>query len=358
MYSFEKAQSRYRQAIRKALDWLVLCESPDSSFGLKEEDGVGPIFVTPLTYLWGGLPQRCLGVIERMRSKYVQADGSLYRPALTKKLTDQRQRPYALSWVIRSAAACGALDIAHSCVRQVMAFQHPGSGGLFGIRQEADRSEGIIDLASTGMGGLAMLATGKVDQASRVGEYLSTWLERQNNGETRLLCQWHTNLGLLDEASGGDLPANINAPLVIGLHKPHTGYWMCGILLAFLSELYLVTGQESFLTTAEAVFDFAERSDELARVCAAHKFAWGASRLFAATGAIRHLEAACRVADRLCDAQRPAGYFVYEGVFSDEAEMSQADKVSVTSQFAAWIAAVLMHMPRQELTAANPDRSR
>ena len=104
-------RERYGAAVGRALEWLAAQQGTDSSFGVPVSEGVNSIFVTPLTFLWGGLPWRALGVIERIRSCFVREDGSLNRPAADRKIIDRAQLPYALSWVIRSSAACGALDI-------------------------------------------------------------------------------------------------------------------------------------------------------------------------------------------------------------------------------------------------------
>lgn len=333
---------RYSRAIAKALRWLATHQGEDSAFGLPVAAGVNPIFVTALAYLWGGQPRRALGVLERIRSTFVMEDGALYRPARDKKITDRNQQPYAIGWVVRSASACGALDIAHRCARHILIYQHAGSGGLFGTHEEARLGQGVIDLASTGMGGLAFLATGSFDRARAVGDYLAGWFERQPSRVDRLLCQWHTEKGWLDQTWADTLPDNKNAPLVIGLASPHTDYWMCGILLAFLSELYQVTGDRRYLQIACSVFDFAERSDELGHVCASHKFAWGAARLFWASRDPRHIEGACRAADRLLLAQQPDGHFVHEDYFSKPSDQTRVGDLDVTSQFTAWLSAAAM----------------
>lgn len=338
-------RERYGEAVRRALDWLAAQQGADSSFGLSVSEGVTSIFVTPLTFLWGGLPWRALGVIERIRTCFVREDGSLFRPMADKMIIDRRQLPYALSWVIRSSAVCGALDISHICLPQLAAFQDKACGGLFGTREEAAEGTGIIDLACTGMGGLAFLATGLSDRAKAAGDYVVEWLARQENVEERLLCQWHTEKGLMDEESGRGLPENANAPLVIGQSAPHTGYWLCGILTAFLAELYQVTSEGPYLEAARAIFSFAARSPELGKVCTSHKFAWGAARLFAVTRDPEHLEGACRAADRLVEAQRPEGYFVYADYFPGDGTPPHDVNVGVTSQFTAWMSAAAMHLP-------------
>ena len=346
MGDYGERQVRYRHSVEKALNWLAAQQGPDNTFGLPDEEGVNSTCVTPLTYLWGGMPWRCAGVIERIRS-FIGQDGSLRRPALDSRISDRTQYPYALSWVVRSTAACGAVDIAHRSVRHLLPLQHEESGGLFGIPDEAEAGEGIIDMASTGMGGLAFLATGLFSRAHRVGDYILSWLENQPGPQERLLPQWHTEQGLLDEESGKDLPPNLNAPLVITRESPHTSYWLNGILVAFLTELYQVTGEEPFLEGACEIFDFAERSPLLGYLCLSHKFAWGAASLYSVTRDRRHLEAACLIVDRLIAAQRPEGFFVYEDLFPAGMTPPHPVSVGVTSQFAAWTAHVTMHLPTQ-----------
>ena len=341
--SVERA-NRYRDSIRKALEWLSEHQGADGSFGIPYEDGVNLIFTMAIAYLWGGMPWRCSGVVKRIRS-FVKEDGSLYRPASGSRITDQTQYPYAVGWVARTGAACGAPDLARRCIGPILPLQHRESGGFFGSPAEAEKGEGIIDMASTGMSGLALLSACFVDRAREAGDYIVSWLARQSDLKDRLLPQWHTQKGLLDEESGKDLSANINAPLVIGHAAPHTGYWLNGILVAFLAELYQVTAHEPFLTAASELFDFAARSPELDRTCFSHKFAWAAATLHSVTGEDRHLETACRVAERLIRAQRPEGFFVYEDLFPEGETPPYPATVSTTSQFTAWLSAVAMQLP-------------
>jgi len=336
-------RERYTASIGRALEWLAAHQGADGSFGIEFERGVNPIMVMPLTYLWGGMPRRCGATIERIRSAYVAADGSLNRPAKETSQSDQYQQPYALSWVVRSAAACEAHDLAHRCARQLLPYQHAGSGGFFGTPQEAQRGEGVIDMASTGMAGLALAATGRFDAARAAGDYLLAWLGRQRDMPERMIAQWHTAKGPVNDPSQSDRPANGNAPLVVARSRPHTDYWLCGIIVAFLVELHQVTGEASYRDAACRVFDFAAGSPELGNVCAAHKFAWAAARLYSISKDPAHLEAGCRVADRLARAQRPDGYFVHEDLVKPD-EQPHAINVNVTSQFVTWMEAVAMQL--------------
>ena len=340
-----RTRATYAGSITRALDWLAAQQGVDGSFGLSVEDAINPIMITPLAYLWGGRPCQCKGVLDRIRSIFLKDDGTLHRPAYKKKLTDQRQEPYALGWVVRSAAACGALDMAHRCARHLAPFQHEPSGGLFGTPSEAKQGEGVIDMTSTGVGGLALLAAGEFARAAAAGDYVVRWLETQPDPGARLLMQWDTQRGLLDEESGKALADNANAPLVIGHQAPHTGYWLCGIQLAFLAELAQVTGTSTYLEAARAIFEFARCSSLLGRVCSSHKFAWGAARLYAVTRDPRHIDGACLVADWLIQNQRPDGAFVFGELSDHLADLPLVAKVDVTSQFTAWVSAAVMHLP-------------
>ena len=136
----------------------------------------------------------------------------------------------------------------------------------------------------------------------------------------RLLPQWHTRTGPVDEAAGKHLPQNPNAPIVIGHDADDAAYWLCGILMSLLADLYQVTGKDAYLHAARGIFDFSIGSPELGRVCAAHKFVWGAARLFGVTKDPRHLDGACRVVDWLVANQRPNGIFVYSELFGPDDE--------------------------------------
>lgn len=342
-------RARYDAALRLALAWLHEQQGADGSFGTTASDSVGAIMVTPITCLWGGRPDGCLGVLDHIRRRYIQADGDLARPALATSVADQRQQPYALSWIVCSAAACGALDLAHRCVAHVIRHQHDPSGGLFGTTAEAEAGDGLIDMASTGMGGLALVATGHLDRARAVGDYIVDWLGRQPEdplASRRLQPQWDTRTGLVDEADAARFPENANAPIVLDHSPENAAYWLCGILLAVLTDLILATGDPRYQEAARRIFDFAAASPELGRRCTSHKFAWGAARLYDATHDPAHLEGACRVADWLVSTQRPDGTFFHTDRWAANERPPRLASVGITSQFGAWISSARMRMPQ------------
>ena len=332
------------KAIDRGLAWLAKAQGNDGAFSLPFEAGAAPTMVMPLTYLWGGDPRRARETMAALASRFVRDDGSIHRPAHEKVLSERYQHPYGLGWITRSALACDQFDVVQRCAGMAATYQHPSSGGFFGLPEEAAAGAGVIDMPSTGMGGLAMVAAGRLDAARAAGDYVLAWLDLQEPGVPRFWTQWHTAHGFVRSAEDSDRPPNGNAPLVISHDTGESDYWLCGILVAFLAELHMATGNEAYLDAANRIFSFAATSPVLGEVCRSHKFAWGAARLHAVTGESTHLEAGQKVARRLMHAQQPDGHFVYIDFFRPEDARPHGTNVVVTSQFVAWLAALAREM--------------
>lgn len=335
--------SVYRQAIGRAAAWLAARQGADGSFGLRGA-GLGPFMVVPLALLLAGRPDGAAATLEHVKREFCEPDGRMRLLAGDAGSTPVAQYAYQPAWAAISAQVNGYFDISYPVTEHLLTYQHAETGGLFGSTADRDRGDGRIDLPSTGMAGLAFLHAGRLDAARRVGDYLVHLLSLQPRPADRLYTTYDTNSGLVTDVDETVLPANRNYPLVLGPGVACASGWLFGLTIALLSDLYRATGEAPYLRGALRLFDLAERSPDVGTAPTAHKLAWGCARLYLASHDDRHLEAGCRVADHLAGIQLEQGCWLYQGIFYSLAEQGHGVTVSMTAQFSAWIAMVLISL--------------
>ena len=218
---------------------------------------------------------------------------------------------YPYAYLIRGAVAWGRFDLARKWIGPVLTHQHPGGGILY-------RAEGspLIDPAVTAHGGIAMLATGFVDEARRAGDFIMQLHSSQTRPTEEYSISWDVEIG----GPVSSLEAYADAPWGSGsILRPSNpsganAYWDIGFILGFLTALYLIDRRTDYLRVATEMFDiFAEYEGFLDHPW---KTPWGCAALFRVTNDDRHLSACLRMADAVCEFQQSDGGF-YLGASSN-----------------------------------------
>jgi hypothetical protein len=217
----------------------------------------------------------------------------------------------------------------------LLKFQDLASGGLFGKREDAETGRGIVHAAVTSVGGQAAVTTGHVEAGRRMGDHLVDNLVAQNPDLSKAFYPiWDTEGGLRTDA---DAPATPNMPKVILRDAPDQAHFLTGMMIAYLTDLYRVTGERKYLDGALTIYEFAAGgTPAIYETTAAHKFAWGCAWLYRETGKAEHIESACRVCDYLLTAQEPNGSFVHTA-FTKSADQPYSPRLNITGQFVLWI---------------------
>ena len=249
---------------------------------------------------------------------------------------------YAPSLVVLSAHPNGFYDISLPVMAEILRFQDPQTGGVFGHPQARDAAAGLIMPHVTAMVGNAALCTGQLAAARRIGDYLLHLLAIQPDLENRFYSFFDTRQGLITEA-----PPELSK-IYFGTferHQPKQHYYLLGLLMATLSDLHLATGEKKYLDGATTIFEFASgcHADLYANTLN-HKLVWGCSRLYAATGDARHLEMAMRVADFLVRVQDPPGTWLHSGLLASYEQQGYGLTIECVSQLCIWLSRLLQVM--------------
>ena len=178
-----------------------------------------------------------------------------------------------------------------------------------------------------------------------MGDFFLRLLASQPDLDSRFYPFYHTGTGLVIEGTSELAPTY--APAVAPLSpferdKPGQHYWLLGFMMAFLSDLYRATGEKEYLDSAKTVFDFGQGCHaDLYQNTMSHKYLWGCTRLYHASGDSRHLQPALRIADFLVKVQETDGTWWNSGFIPERSAQTPGLTVDVTSQFCIWLVRLL-----------------
>lgn len=214
-----------------------------------------------------------------------------------------RASTYRNAILLQAAALLSRWDVcSHAAIEEFRSYQHEEHGGFYG---EEDRSVATeMNTNHTAMSGLFCLQAGQLDSALAAGEYILNHLEQQPELERGLYIHTDVSGRLLTEVD--DTNRNWR---FLDRSDPETHFWAIGTPAAFLSSLGEYTGDDRYLGAAERLLAM---TDDLAEGWeawpSAGKVAWGAARMYRATGQTHFKDLAIRVAGRcLVDQQRADG---------------------------------------------------
>lgn len=276
-------------------------------------------------------------LMRAMKALFVRRDGTFDAPEVrAARKSALLERCYAPAWVVYSSHVNLAYDISLRAMPHLFELQDPASGGMFGALEDALAGKGIVNCAVTCVTGEAALTTGNLAEAKKMGDHLvDNVLARNPDLNRQLYPVWDTERGLRTDPAAPESP---NMPRVIERFEPNQHHYLTGMLIAFLSDLYRVSGDDKYLGGALAAYDFAAGgSQALYETTLSHKFAWGCAWLYRLTEDDRHLESACRVCDFLVNHQEKNGSFVHWAFVKSADEWPYSPRLNITAQFALWI---------------------
>jgi hypothetical protein len=328
-------KAEYLESVHRAQEWIVSHQQADGGFG-PEVETLSHHMAVPASLLQTGHPEEAAKLVAYIKKRFILADGAFNMPEW------KAGRPsalfeycYAPSWVVYGGHLNGAFDVSLPAMPHILAFQDAGTGGMFGSAQDKDRKKGLISAPVTCIAGQAALTTGYLAEAKRMGDHILRLIEKNPDLNKEFFPAWDTERGLLTAA---DTPGFPNMPRVIVRNEGAQHHYLTGMIIAYLSDLFRATGERKYLDAAETMYEFAAGgSPAIYENTLSHKFAWGCSWLYRATGKSEHLESACRVCDYLVGIQEEDGTFVHYGLVKSAADWPYSPRLNTTAQFSLWI---------------------
>jgi len=216
---------------------------------------------------------------------------------------------YRNAWIGRGLHALGRYDMSVPIGDFIETQMHPGHGGLAMLPHlpEAQRE---YEWGSTGSAVLSLLAMGRIAAAIRGGQFLRGMVEEQPVTRGLLLLRRDANGRLIESTERQGL-ATIYA---IDVGARGQIYWYLGIAMNAFANLYLATGDRSWIDAGYKVHGILEGCDpEYLTNISNGKVAWGLAGMYAATRDPRFAQLALECWSWHYDIQSPDGRWLRVG---------------------------------------------
>ena len=348
MYLTEKQLTRYRETIRKAAHWVH--NNLDSLMVMNDIQG---FYKAP--YAWCALGDMKMAGIYRkiIADRFLREDGDFRtepdaKGFYTFPCTVGNQYIYSNGWLIAGLQKLGAYEIVQKGLEFVLKFQDPTYGGFYNTFDATTKTIGqsLIDSSSTSSAGLACLATGRMEEARRAGDFILRLLEMQPEPD-----KYFFSCMKKDGTVHADVFGNEDAWASEGrkqkcLSTQADGCseltWLIGKPTKFLARLYTATAEEKYLDGARTAFYFFHKLHENAWTnYASCKTMWAGAELYRQTGEKVFAQTAIRILDYYCDTQSPSGSWVHKLWYEDSSSQTLAWSADITFEYIGEISDVI-----------------
>jgi hypothetical protein len=261
-------------------------------------------------------------------------------------------RLYSNAYVALAAQKLDRYEIAAPAVRYLLSQQDHDHGGFYSCKTPAGGRR-RSDTMSTAMCGVALLASGRTENAVLAGDCLLRMVEMQPAAE-----RFFTTLdakGRLDVA----FPSEDAIWRVVDARQPQQRWFAVGLPFTFALLLHRATGEQRFEQLADGLFAFQSRGLDAWDVPSSGKAGWGSSMLYRSTGETRYRDVALRVSQQIMGYQTPAGWFTLgprPALTAGEPATFAPFIYDVTAEFVLWlslIAANVLARGEQEAEGRN-----
>lgn len=324
----------YRQACRRGTDWLLNLMNQDGSIGPAEE-GLFYYRVPWAFALVGEIAaagRKLDWIDQRMLSPEGAFEGVSPRGAF-----ESRYGSYPLACLIVGATLQQRLDIVYRGVPRLLSWQDPESGGFYNNRREMTPT-GEQDLFPTAQAGMTLLLAGQVEAACRAGAWFKRLWDLQPDVENQLYAVFSPARGLVT-----DYPADQAAIYLTKKDDPWQHHFNGGIAAAFLTKLFMATGETQWLDCARVYQEFSMTTDECQfRSMQTCKSGWGSGLLYVATRENCYREWTTQLGDWFVQNQCEDGHWENTKFWTPHPTL--AGNIAVTAEFVMHVAHIISHL--------------
>ena len=342
---------RYENVVAKAVDWLrqnheKVMQLPDVSSHYK----------APYLYATVGERMRAREHVDIIVERYQQPDGDFRISADDPGWPQEPAGPanryvYCDSWLVVGFQKMGLYGPARKTLEFLQRFQDAELGGF---RSRFDLATGkvvprYLDVASTSVAGLALLACGQTTSAARAAEFVLRVLGAPGNLAGNFFVSWDNQSGLMMDVFGETSADTLRGrkQFCVSAEADAGGepIWMVGLAMTFLSRTFDVTRDERFLDGARRLLDFFHTMGEARwENLASCKIMWGGAELYRLTGERKHGQDAKRILDRFCETQQEWGGWVHNLWFSSAEEQPFGATVDIINELCGEITETVFNL--------------
>lgn len=281
----------YDAARRRGADFLLAHANADGSIGPVEKGTY--YYRMPWALALAGetaAASRLLGWIEQ---RMLTPEGEVAGAASHDRGMSRGANTYAETCLAYGAHLLGRFDVARRAMDFALRYQDPETGGAWWDRSRTGPDDPQI-VFTTAQLGMSAVLTGHLEAARLVGRFFERLWAAQPELPDRLYTIWARSGGLATRVpEGAERRHYVNEA-----QDERQFHYNGGIAAAFLTRLYLATGDARWLELARGYQRFSmestERQFNVKQVC---KSAWGGGLLAIATGEARYLAWAARLGD-------------------------------------------------------------
>ncbi len=316
--------SVYVRAAEKGVSWLLDLTNSDGSIGPVEDRLY--YYRVPWTLALAGKIEAASRVLDWISDRMFTPQGA-FEGVSPQGLFDERYGSYPLACLIVGADILRRFDLVYPGVKQLLSWQDPESGGLYDIRRGAatEREQELFPACQAGM---TFLMVGEIEAARNAAAWVERLWRQQPDSEAKLYHVWRPDKGLVM-----DYPPDQAAWYVTQKQEPWQLHYNGGIAAAFLSKLYMATGEFKWLALAREYQRFSMTTDECQfksmQTC---KSGWGSGLLFVATREQPYLDWTVRMGDWFVRNQFEDGH--WENTKYWTPNPTTADNIEMTAEFA------------------------
>ncbi len=274
-YGIEEKLATYRQACRRGTDWLLAFMNPDGSIGPVQERLY--YYRVPWTFVLMGEIKAASRVLDWISRQMFTSEGAV-EGVSPQGVFSERYGSYPLACLIVGATLLRRFDIVYPGTRHLLTWQDPDSGGFYDNRTDMTAT-GEQELFPACQAGMTFVLTGQAEAARRAGQWVRQLWNLQPDVEHMLYHVYSPAQGLVTE-----YPPDQQAVYVTLKDHPWQYHYDGGIAAAFLTKLYMATGEEEWFDLAREYQAFSMTTDECQfqsmQTC---KSGWGSGLLYVVT---------------------------------------------------------------------------
>jgi hypothetical protein len=321
---------RDRLPSRRAADWLAGLLQPDGS--LRGATSINDYYKAVVGLAAAGRQDESERMLDYVAARFLRDDGDLDG---TGCVWFDQFRIYPHAWLLMGAVVRARFDLVRRWADFLETFQDPENGGIYGAIADRNR-RGEQELMSAGVVAIALLWSGRIEAAVRMGTWLRQLYETQPDLSRGFYFVWNRQSGLVTE-----FPAEKSVEYLINAAEMGQWYFQFGIGAALSAGLFGATGDRSWLELGRAYLDATRHCrEDVLRQGTSGKIGWGAAWMYRMTGDPADRALAAAVHANLRESQHAEGWWNVSNIYSRDWATKPSPQVDVTGEFAAllsWI---------------------
>ena len=337
--------ARAEVARRKGVDFLLRSIEPDGS--VARTDARVTWYRVPWALAVAGESAAAHRVLAWIERECLDASGRFHGGIELDPDMNHTSNTYAETCLAYGAILLRRFDIARKLMSAASAGFDLETGGVYMDRRFQVADSGQL-LFLTSQYGMSAAATGRVEEARLVGQWLENLWNAQPELPGKLYTMWNRASGLIIDVPPGENPKHVVE--IAGEEQQY--HYNGGIAAAALTHIWMVTGEDRWLDLARRYQAYSIESTPLQfntrQVC---KSAWGAGQLTLATRSDDYQEWLIKMVNWFADLQTPDGYWTTTPALDPNPTESRT--VAITAEFVVHLDTAIAGVSVADLHAAG-----